>query len=202
MSVFLGIGLSALLLTTPPAVAAGGGAKNPPRHVEMRITGPIFTLPDYTANLPGFDQCRETGLDTTSVVQRRTTLDMTALGLGILLKTPLLDFGATASPGDFVVLSVWPTKNCQLLVTGIISSGQWPLPAGSPGADLVVTIPAGTPWTFNRVGGGSAQCSGHPTLNADVLITIRRNDARTGAICDCPFDYTDANENMIADECE
>ena len=49
-------------------------------------------------------------------------------------------------------------------------------------------------WTYNPYGGAPAYCSGSLTIDSDqpVFITIRRNEARTGNVCDCPQDYTDA----------
>lgn len=183
----------ATMIQTPPAQAAG---KPPPPHVELQMTGPIFTLPDHTADADS-DQCREAGLDATGLSQRKTTMNLEALGLGTRRLVFILDFAAksaNAGTNKTVIFSTWTSKNCRLFVEGYISSGQWPLPAGSPGTALVVTIPAGAIWTYDPFGGAPASCNGGLIIDSaqPVVITIRRNDARTGDVCDCPFGYTDA----------
>lgn len=198
-----------MLFPTPQAEAAG--KPQPTQHVELSMTGPVFTVPDHTGriypDLSEWDQCREGDLGGTGFHQRLTTMNLAALGFdslsygsnlaypaepGVIRRQILLDFGAkSAGPGYPVVFSLFLTSNCQFLVSGFIVSGQWPLLAGSPGPELVVTIPAGSVWSFQRYGGGAAPCSGSATLGEDVTITIRRNEARTGNVCDCPQSYTD-----------
>jgi hypothetical protein len=199
-----------VLLSTATSASAGKptSPKPPSPRIEFSVSGAVFTLPDYTADLDdsdGFvsDQCREMGNDDQMVVQRKTTLQLSALGLGEVRSVSVLNFDAIAAgPDDVVKFSLWLSKNCQLVVVGVIESGQWPLQGGFPGPDLVVLIPAGAPWTFNKFGGGQVECSGNPVLAEDAFITIRRNDGRSGDVCDCPFDYADDDGNMIADECE
>lgn len=187
----------AMLLQPPQAEAA---AKPNPR-VELNVSGPIFTLPDYTAR-DGYDQCRSSGLNSSGFSQRKTTLDLSALGLGTVRRIIDLTFGRDGT----ATFAIWTSKNCYLFAKGVVLSGQWPLGAGSPGPDLVVVIPRNAPWTFEPYGKTGSPCSGTLYLPSevteDVIITIRRNDARTTDVCDCPDDYTDADGNMIADECQ
>ena len=193
----VGLALAALV----PFTQTTSAAPKPNPRVELKVTGPIFTLPDYTANLD-FDQCRSSGLSSSGFSQRKTTLDLGALGLGTLRRIANLEFRRDGT----ATFAVWTSKNCYFFANGSIVSGQWPLGAGSPGPDLVVMIPRNAPWTFEPYGKTGGPCSGTLYLPAsvteDVTITIRRNDARTTDVCDCPNDYTDANLNLVADECE
>lgn len=187
----------------PMAMQAAGKPKpttNP--SVELRVLGPIYSLPDYTAR-NGFDQCRGTRLDSENLMQRKTTIDLTALGnpcfVGPFRHVFGLQFGGqSAAVGAPVIVSFWVTRNCQLTAAGRLVSGQWPLTTASPA--LAVEVAAGETWTFTRYGG--PQCAGTATLEQAVRVECYRNDARTGAPCDCPFDFTDADENMVADDCE
>ena len=182
-----------------PAQSEAAGKPTPPTHIEFKIEGPIFTLPDHTARTypdSEWDQCREGSNSATGLGQQLTTMDLTALGYGagVVRKAISLDFGSKiAGLGSPAVFSFWTTKNCQLLVAGYVSAGQWPLLGGSPGPELVVTIPAGAQWTFDPYGGAPGYCRGSFTISQDVTITIRRNEARTGNVCDCPNGYKDAD---------
>jgi hypothetical protein len=204
------VALVAVLLPVPSEAA---GKTQPKQHVELSMTGPVFTVPDHTGriypDLSEWDQCREGDVGGTGFHQRLTTMNLAALGFdslsygsnlpypaepGVIRRQILLDFGAkSAGPGSPVVFSFFLTSNCQFLVPGFIVSGQWPLLGGSPGPELIVTIPAGSVWSFKRYGGGAAQCSGSAILSEDVIIAIRRNETRTSNLCDCPSEYQDAD---------
>src|SRR5688572_10922758 len=170
----VGLALVALISFAQTTLAA----PRPDPRVELKVAGPIFTLPDHTANLD-FDQCRASGLNSGGFSQRKTTLDLSALGLGVIRRIVNLQFESSGA----VRFGLWTSKNCFFFADGFITSGQWPLVAGSPGPDLVVTIPRTAPWTFEPYGKTGGPCSGTLYLSADVTedvtITIRRNDART-----------------------
>jgi hypothetical protein len=192
---------AAALVVLATSVSSAHAAAKPNPRVELAVTGPIFTLPDYTAN-GAFAQCRSSGLNSSGFSQRKTTLDLNALGLGTLRRIVDLEIGQ----GGAVTFGMWTSKNCFLYVNGAVVSGQWPLLAGSPGPELVIVIPRTAPWTFSSFGKTGGECRGTfylpSVVTEDVVIRIRRNDARTINVCDCPDDYLDADENMIADACE
>lgn len=203
---------SALALSFHAVSPVVHAAAKPPKSpdpsttgITLSIDGPIFAMPDYTAKPPASDQCRNGSFDGDTLGQRKTTLDLSALGHpsfpGVNTRAFNIAWGAAlVIPGQKVVVNFWATKNCLLTAEGEVIGGGWPL--ASNGSSVEVTVKAGTTWAFKRYGGGTSDCAFEAALGGDVVIVAIRDDSRLTELCDCPNDYTDSDGDLVADTCE